>query len=55
MNNYQAFETDRLLLQPTSTSDAQLIFELLNSPKWLKYIGDRKSSFSRGCQGLHST
>lgn len=42
MNNYQAFETDRLLLQPTSTSDAQLIFELLNSPKWLKYIGDRK-------------
>ncbi|MDG4950927.1 GNAT family N-acetyltransferase [Weeksellaceae bacterium KMM 9724] len=42
MDNYQAFETDRLILQPTSTSDAQLIFELLNSPKWLKYIGDRK-------------
>ncbi|MDG4946389.1 GNAT family N-acetyltransferase [Weeksellaceae bacterium KMM 9713] len=42
MDNYKAFETDRLILQPTSTSDAQMIFELLNSPKWLKYIGDRK-------------
>ncbi len=42
MDNYKAFETDRLILQPTSTSDAQMILDLLNSPKWLKHIGDRK-------------
>ncbi len=38
---YRTFETERLLLQPTSEKDAELIFELLNSPKWIKYIGDR--------------
>ena len=31
-----------LLLRPTSTEDAEFIFELLNSPKWLQFIGDRK-------------
>ena len=36
-----SFETDRLLLQSTSVKDAPLILELLNTPKWLKYIGDR--------------
>ena len=35
------FETKRLLLYPTLEDDAIFIFELLNSPKWLKYIGDR--------------
>lgn len=39
---YLTFETKRLILQPTTTIDAPFIFELLNSPKWLKYIGDRK-------------
>ena len=38
---YQTFETDRLRIRPTSTEDAYFIFELLNSPKWLQYIGDR--------------
>lgn len=33
--------TERLILRPTSEEDAEFIFELLNSPKWLKYIGDR--------------
>lgn len=42
MKNKPSFETNRLILQPTSTADAQLILDLLNSPKWLKYIGDRK-------------
>lgn len=42
MDHYKSFETDRLILQPTSTYDAQMILDLLNSPKWLKYIGDRK-------------
>ncbi|WP_203294839.1 GNAT family N-acetyltransferase [Luteirhabdus pelagi] len=38
---YKTFETERLWLRPTSTEDASFIFELLNSPKWLQYIGDR--------------
>ena len=38
---YKTFETDRLLLRPTSEEDTNLIYRLLNTPKWLKYIGDR--------------
>ena len=38
---YTSFETERLLIQPTSESDAEFILELLNTPKWLRYIGDR--------------
>lgn len=36
------FETERLILRPTSVEDAAFIFELVNSPKWLANIGDRK-------------
>jgi RimJ/RimL family protein N-acetyltransferase len=39
--NYKTFETERLLIRPTSEDDAEFIFELLNTPKWIKYIGDR--------------
>jgi [ribosomal protein S5]-alanine N-acetyltransferase len=42
MRPYKSFETERLMLQPTSEADAPFMFELLNSPKWLQYIGDRK-------------
>lgn len=35
------FETPRLLLISTSEEDAAFIFELFNSPKWIKYIGDQ--------------
>ena len=41
MSKFKIFETDRLILKPTSEEDAEFIFELLNTPKWLKYIGDR--------------
>ncbi|NEN23899.1 GNAT family N-acetyltransferase [Cryomorpha ignava] len=34
-------ETERLILKPTSNDDAEFIYDLLNSPKWLKFIGDR--------------
>ena len=34
--------TIRLILKPTSVDDAKFILKLLNTPKWLKYIGDRK-------------
>ena len=35
------YETERLLIRPTFEDDAEFIFNLLNTPKWLKYIGDR--------------
>ena len=39
---HQTFETERLFLRPTLEVDAFFIFELLNTPKWLRYIGDRQ-------------
>ncbi len=36
-----SFETERLFITPTSVDDASFMLELLNSPTWLKYIGDR--------------
>ncbi len=34
-------ETERLLLQKFEMSDAAFIIELLNTPGWLRFIGDR--------------
>ena len=41
MTGYRTFETERLILKPTLEEDAAFVWELLNTPKWLKYIGDR--------------
>ena len=38
---YKTFETARLLIRPTTENDAEFILVLLNTPKWIKYIGDR--------------
>lgn len=38
---YKSFETQRLVLQPMEEKDAPFLLALLNSPKWLQYIGDR--------------
>ena len=38
---FPQYTTDRLYLRPTDLLDATLIFELLNSPLWIQYIGDR--------------
>jgi len=35
------FRTKRLVLTPTTIDDAPLFLELLNTPKWLEFIGDR--------------
>ncbi|MFD1314044.1 GNAT family N-acetyltransferase [Namhaeicola litoreus] len=35
------FETERLYLRPTNKEDADFILELMNTPKWMKFIGDR--------------
>ena len=37
----QILETERLRLRKFNTGDAGFIVELLNSPGWLKFIGDR--------------
>lgn len=36
------FETERLIIRPTLEEDAKLIYELMNSPKFIKYVGDRE-------------
>lgn len=38
---YITIETERLLLRPIHSTDAQFIFELFNSKGWLEFIGDR--------------
>jgi len=35
------FETERLILREFNLDDASFIVELLNSPNWKKYIGDK--------------
>lgn len=35
-------ETERLYLREISLSDSEFIYRLVNSPKWIKFIGDRK-------------
>lgn len=41
MKTYKNFETERLIIQPTSTRDAEFILELLNSPKYIQFVGDK--------------
>lgn len=41
MKPHKTFETDRLYLRPTKPEDAAFVLELLNTPKWLQYVGDR--------------
>ena len=38
---YPDFNTARLYLRPTDEEDAALILELLNTPKWLRFVGNR--------------
>ncbi|MBA3649716.1 MAG: GNAT family N-acetyltransferase [Chitinophagales bacterium] len=33
--------SDRLLLEPITAKDSHFIFELVNTERWLKYIGNR--------------
>ena len=42
MDHYQQFETNRIILRPVNEDDAGFILKLLNTPKWLQFIGDRK-------------
>ena len=44
MNQYKSFSSKRLIIRPTFEQDAELIFQLMNNPKFIKYVGDRKIS-----------
>ncbi len=37
----QAIQTERLVLREFTENDAPFLLELLNTPKWLQFIGDR--------------
>ncbi|WBX72579.1 GNAT family N-acetyltransferase [Tenacibaculum pacificus] len=39
---HKEFESERLLIRPTLKQDAELIYELMNTPKFIKYVGDRE-------------
>jgi len=41
MKAHKVYETERLIIRPTSTEDAEHILELYNTPKWKANIGDR--------------
>jgi len=41
MMKYKSYETERLILKPTTKDDAAFILQLMNTEAWLKYIGDR--------------
>ena len=41
MTNHKILQTKRLSIRPVITEDATFILELMNSPKWIKNIGDR--------------
>ena len=41
MSPYKTFQTERLILRPTGPEDADFVLKLLNTPKWLRFVGDR--------------
>ena len=42
MTSENSFHTQRLHIRPVTTEDAPFILELMNTPKWIQFIGDRK-------------
>lgn len=41
MNQFKSFISKRLIIRPTFEQDAKLIFQLMNTPKFIKYVADR--------------
>ena len=37
----EVLQTDRLILRRLTADDAEFVFELVNDPAWLRFIGDR--------------
>lgn len=38
---YKEFESKRLWIRPTTEEDAELIYQLMNTPKFIQFVGDR--------------
>lgn len=38
---FKTLETERLILRLTDIQDSEFIYNLLNMPKWIQFIGDR--------------
>ena len=55
ISQYKIFETERLILKPTTEDDADFIFELFNTPKWVQYIGDRNIKTIEDARGYIKT
>ncbi|WP_412561040.1 GNAT family N-acetyltransferase [Winogradskyella sp. MIT101101] len=43
MTSENSFHTQRLHIRPVTTEDAPFILELMNTPKWIQFIDDRKA------------
>lgn len=41
MTVYKTYDTERLYLRPTGEEDSVFILELLNTPKFIEFVGDR--------------
>ena len=41
MSSHKHCETERLLIRPTDLTDVDFLYRLMNTPKWLHFIGDR--------------
>ena len=41
MHSFQSFKTQRLFIKPTLEEDADLIYELMNTPKFIEHVGNR--------------
>ena len=39
---HREFESERLLIRPTIEEDAELIYQLMNTPKFIEFVGDRE-------------
>lgn len=37
----KTYQTERLIIKPVTIEDSEFVYQLVNSEKWLKYIGDR--------------
>ncbi len=41
MSSFKSFKTQRLFIQPTREEDADLIYKLMNTPKFIEHVGSR--------------
>lgn len=50
LEEYLQFETERLILKPTDNEDATFVLNVMNTPKWHQYIGDRNVKSLKGAE-----